>query len=118
MSSANIFDTNLETFEDDVIKASEKQPVLVDFWAQWCAPCLTIAPILEAVIPTYQGKIRLARLEVDEGENMKLAGSHRVKGFPTIMLFSHGRETARFSGARPVSGLHQFIQQHTQLEPQ
>ena len=107
----SIFDTELSSFEHDVIQASHDQPVLVDFWADWCGPCIAIAPILEKVIPTYNGRIQLARLEVDEGDNMKLAGHHKVRGFPTIMLFQDGKETARFSGSRPAQAIHHFIHQ-------
>lgn len=116
MRNTPIFDTDLDCFDEDVIAASAERPILVDFWAEWCAPCITIAPILDRVLPAYNGKIQLARLEVDEGENMKLAGHHRVRGFPTIMLFQQGKETARFSGARPAPAIHEFIRQHTQLE--
>lgn len=112
-----IFDTHLEQFQEQVLAASHHHPVLVDFWADWCAPCIMIAPVLERVIPQYQGKIQLARLEVDEGDNMKLAGQYKVRGFPTIMLFQNGEETARFSGAKPDSLVHDFIQQHTDLNP-
>ena len=114
-TASTIFDTNLETFEWDVINASQEIPLLVDFWADWCAPCIAIAPILEQVIPTYQGKLRLARLEVDAGENMKLAGQYQVRGFPTIILFQGGVETARFSGVRSASHVQDFINEHTQL---
>jgi putative thioredoxin len=117
MNNTLIFDTDLKRFEQDVIQASSQYPVLVDFWAEWCPPCLAIAPTLEKTIPQYDGRIRLARLEVDEGENMKLAGKHKVRGFPTIMLFQDGKETARFSGARPAQAIRHFIQEHTQLEP-
>jgi len=117
MNDSNIFDTSLGEFENDVIQASHLYPVLVDFWADWCSPCIVIAPVLKKVIPEYQGKIRLAKLEVDEGENMKLAGHHKVRGFPTIMLFQDGKETARFSGARPAPAIRHFIEQHTQLKP-
>ena len=117
MNQAAIFDTDLTTFNRDVIEASNNHPVLVDFWADWCAPCVAIAPVLEKLLPTYAGKIQLARLEVDEGENMKLAGQHKVRGFPTIMLFQNSKETARFSGMRPKLAIIQFIRQHTELEP-
>lgn len=117
MNGPVIFDTDLKNFDQDVIQASGQYPVLVDFWAEWCAPCIAIAPALEKTIPQYGGQIRLARLEVDEGENMKLAGKHKVRGFPTIMLFQNGKETARFSGARPAPAIHHFIQEHTQLQP-
>ena len=118
MNDSRIFDTGLDTFEADVLQASHRHPVLVDFWADWCSPCIVIAPVLEKVIPAYNDQLQLARLEVDEGDNMKLAGQHKVRGFPTIILFQLGRETARFSGARPASAIHQFIKQHSQLEPE
>ena len=111
----DIFDTSLNTFDQDVIQASHHRPMLVDFWAEWCAPCVVIAPALNQVIPAYKGQIGLAKLEVDAGENMKLAGHHKVRGFPTIMLFQHGNEIARFSGARPARAIHEFIQAHTEL---
>ena len=115
MNDSYIFDTSLETFKNDVIQASHQYPVLVDFWADWCSPCIVIAPVLKKVIPPYQGRIRLAKLEVDEGDNMKLAGHHKVRGFPTIMLFQDGKETARFSGSRPAPAIRHFIEQHTKI---
>lgn len=112
-----VFDTSLETFEQDVIQASDSLPVLVDFWADWCAPCITIEPILGKVVASYAGRILLARLEVDAGDNMKLAGRYQVRGFPTIILFWQGREADRFSGMRPAAEIQSFIEQHTQITP-
>ena len=109
-----IFDTSLETFAQDVLQASHKGPVLVDFWAEWCPPCVVVAPLLEQVIHERAGEITLAKLEVDEGENMKLAGRYQVRGFPTIILFQNGEEKGRFSGAKPVSHIEQFIDEHTE----
>lgn len=113
-----IHDTDLDQFKTDVIDASHKLPVLVDFWADWCTPCIAIAPVLKKVIPMYNNRIRLVKLEVDEGENMKLAGKYKVRGFPTIMLFMEGEEKARFSGAKPAQAIHHFILQNTRLEPE
>ncbi len=113
--SEYILDTDLESFDIDVIAASAEHPVLVDYWADWCGPCITIAPILEKVIPEYEGRITLVRLEVDEGDNMKLAGQYQVRGFPTLILYQNGEETARFSGAKPTGFIHDFIEKHTQL---
>ncbi len=113
MSNALIFDTSLETFEDDVIRASHQQPVLVDFWADWCPPCVVIAPVLTKVVNEREGEIRLAKLEVDEGDNMKIAGRYQVRGFPTIMLFVDGEEKARFSGARSESFIENFIDENS-----
>lgn len=106
---ADIFDIQLHDFETEVLAASHEHLVLVDFWAEWCSPCLVIAPVLQRVISGYSGAVRLAKLEVDEGENMKLAGRYRVRGFPTIILFKAGEEKARFSGAKPKHEIERFI---------
>lgn len=112
-----IFEIHYETFQKDVIEASHEKPILVDCWADWCAPCHAIAPILEKVIHTYAGAVTLAKLEVDEGENMKIAGHYAVRGFPTILLFKDGEELGRFSGAKPAHFIEDFIATHTQLTP-
>lgn len=110
-----IFETSLDTFEDDVLTASQERPVLVDFWAEWCPPCVVIAPLLEQVINDRDGEVILVKLEVDEGENMKLAGRYQVRGFPTIILFQNGEEKGRFSGAKPASQIEQFIDENAEL---
>jgi len=115
MSLNNIFNVSLDDFEENVIQASQSIPILVDFWADWCGPCIVIAPILEKIIVDYKGKIKLAKLEVDEDENMKLAGKYQVRGFPTIILFEKGLEIERFSSAQSYSYIDQFIQQYSQL---
>lgn len=109
---AHYIETHLESFEQDVLLASQHTPVLLDFWAEWCPPCLVIAPVLERVVSEYHSELRLAKLEVDEGENMKLAGRYKVRGFPTIMLIVKGHEVARFSGARPAHEIEAFLDQH------
>jgi thioredoxin len=111
----NVVDTSLKTFHRDVTEASRQRPILVDFWAEWCAPCLVLAPVLEQVCHDMQDRIGLAKLEVDDGENMKLAGHYRVRGFPTVMLVNHGEEIARFSGARSRTQIVEFLQMHLDL---
>ena len=111
--NSHIFDIDLEDFEQQVIEASHQTPVLVDFWADWCGPCIVIAPILGSVIEEYEGKVKLAKLEVDEGENMKLAGKYQVRGFPTIILFQNGEEKGRFSSAQSASYIREFIDSNT-----
>jgi thioredoxin 1 len=107
---SDVFNVQLEDFDERVLAASHRQIVLVDFWAEWCPPCLVIAPILERVVTDYAGQVALAKLEVDDGENMKLAGRYKVRGFPTIILFKHGEEKARFSSARPQAFIEEFIE--------
>ena len=114
MSDKLIFDTSLETFEQDVLQTSHNHAVLVDFWAEWCPPCVVVAPLLEQVVNERAGEIVLAKLEVDEGENMKLAGRYQVRGFPTIILFQNGEEKGRFSGAKPASHIEQFIDEYSE----
>lgn len=109
-----IFDVGIHDFEQKVIASSGDHPVLVDLWAEWCSPCLVIAPILKQFIAENEGEILLAKVEVDagDGENMKLAGHYRVRGFPTVILFADGEEKGRFSGAKPLSFIRQFVDQH------
>ena len=112
MSESLIFDVDLGQFEEKVIAASHDKPVLVDLWAEWCSPCLVIAPIMVKIIEEYDGALSLAKVEVDEEENMKLAGRYKVRGFPTILLISKGEEVARFSGAKPLSFIRKFVDEH------
>ena len=113
-TNEQIIAANVHNFEEKVIKASHQKPVLVDLWADWCAPCKVIAPILQQFIGEYEDEILLAKVEVDEGdgENMKLAGHYRVRGFPTVILFIDGEEKARFSGAKPLSFIRQFMDEN------
>lgn len=104
------FNVGLDDFDNKVLAASKQTAILVDFWAEWCPPCLVIAPILEQVVQEYNGEVRLAKLEVDDGENMKLAGRYQVRGFPTVILFKDGEALGQFSGARSQSDIEAFIE--------
>ncbi len=110
-----IVEVGLDDFESEVLQASSELPVIVDLWAEWCSPCLVIAPLLKQLVAECDGALKLAKIEVDEGENMKLAGQYKVRGFPTVILFSGGKEVARFSGARPLSFLREFIEANTDI---
>ena len=116
-SAALIFDTHFPQFEQDVVEASHAQPVLVDFWADWCPPCSALTPILERLIPSYGGRIRLAKIEVDADDNMKLAGRYAMRGFPTVLLFVNGEMVARFHSAKTESWVRSFIAEFTGMEP-
>jgi thioredoxin 1 len=112
MSEDLIFDVDLDDYDEKVLLASHEVPVLIDLWAEWCSPCLVIAPLLKQVIDEFAGEVRLAKIEVDEEENMKLAGRYQVRGFPTIILIRNGDEVARFSGAKPLNFIREFIEQN------
>lgn len=99
-------------FRAQVLDASLERPILVDFWADWCSPCHALAPHLDKVVEELGGAVRLAKVEVDEGENMRLAGHYRLRGFPTVLLFHAGEEIARFSGARPTHWLRDWLAEH------
>ena len=99
-------------FQQRVVEASHQEAILVDFWADWCAPCHALAPHLERVIDEYQGRVLLAKVEVDEGDNMKLAGHYRLRGFPTVLLFQRGEERGRFSGSRSTPQVRDWLLEH------
>ena len=113
--SDSIFVADLYNFDELVIKASHDKPILVDLWAEWCSPCLMIAPVLEKVSKEFGGDIAIAKVEEDDGENMKLAGHYKVRGFPTIIMFQKGEEVGRFSGAKPLQFIRHFIEEHADL---
>jgi len=105
----NIFISDLDNFQSLVIEASHHKAILVDLWAEWCSPCRVIAPVLEKIATEYKNTLAIAKIEVDEDENMKLAGRYQVRGFPTLILFINGEESGRFSGAKPLSFIRSFI---------
>jgi len=105
-------DAHLADFQTSVIEASRQQPVLVDFWADWCSPCHALTPQLNRALHALDGSLKLVKVEVDEGENMKLAGHYRLRGFPTLILFVQGEEVARVSGAHPAHWLEHWLTEH------
>jgi len=109
---ALIFNTSYEQFDETVIAASRNTPVLVDFWADWCPPCLMLTPILERVVHGYGGKFLLAKVEVDDGHNMKLAGQYGMRGFPTVLLFVDGEVKGRWHSAKPEHWVRDFLSEH------
>jgi len=94
-----------DTFEDEVLKAD--QPVLVDYWADWCGPCKMIAPILDEIAEEYAGKLKVAKLNIDENPNTP--PKFGIRGIPTLMLFKNGNVEATKVGAVSKSQLTAFI---------
>jgi len=101
-----IVSTTDANFETDVLKSS--LPVLVDYWAEWCGPCKMIAPILDEIATSYQGKLRIAKVNVDE--NAQLTQKYGIRSIPTLMLFKDGNVQAQKIGALSKSQLAAFIE--------
>lgn len=104
MSSDIVYVTD-DSFEEDVLKS--EIPVLVDYWAEWCGPCKMIAPILEEIVGEYTGKLKIAKLNIDE--NSATPPKFGIRGIPTLMIFKDGDVEATKVGALSKSQLTAFI---------
>ncbi len=96
-----------DSFDALVVARSHDIPVLVDISADWCAPCKVLAPLLHKMVAVYDGKFILGMVDADE--NMRIAGRHKVRGFPTVVAYSRGVEVARFHSAQTEGFLREFI---------
>lgn len=98
------------TFQKEVIEASKKMPVVVDFWAPWCGPCLMIGPILERVEKDYKGKVKVVKLNVDD--NQEMAQQHEIMSIPAVKLFKNGEVADEFVGVQPEHTIRGWIDSH------
>src|SRR5690606_2691479 len=102
-----VMDTTSARFAQDVLEASRSALVIVDFWAPWCGPCKQLTPVLEKVVRSYGGKVRLVKVNADE--NSALVAQLRIQSLPTIYAFRDGRPLDGFMGAQPESAIRAFI---------
>ena len=96
--SKNVMELSDDNFEEEVLK--ESKPVLVDFWAVWCAPCRMIAPVIEEIAETYGAKIKVGKVNVDD--NYKIPNQYGIRSIPTVMLFKDGKVAEQVIGANPA----------------
>lgn len=97
------------SFENDVMKSDT--PVLVDFWAEWCGPCRSLAPKLEEIAAEMTGKVKILKMNVDE--NPKTPGSFGIRGIPALLLFKNGQQVGELVGNQPKDNITEFIKSHT-----
>lgn len=110
---AKPFEVKDDTFQTEVLQS--EQPVLVDFWADWCGPCRMIAPSVTAMAEEYDGILRVAKMDVDE--NPATPGRYGIIGIPTLMLFKEGQVVERITGALPKDRIVAQVLPHLDVEP-
>ncbi len=97
-------------FQAEVIDASKNQPVLVDFWAEWCRPCHMLAPTVAEIAQDYSGKLKVVKLNVDE--NINTPGRYNIRGIPTLLIFKGGQVAHQIVGAVPKEQITKALERH------
>ncbi|NWC07792.1 thioredoxin [Pseudomonas agarici] len=108
-----IFDATALNFDQAVIQNSFHKPVLVDFWAQWCAPCKALMPMLQQVAESYQGELLLAKVDCDAEQD--IVARFGIRSLPTVLLFKDGQPVDGFAGAQPESAVRAMLEPHVQM---
>jgi thioredoxin len=109
-----MIDVTTETFERDVIERSRELPVVVDFWAAWCAPCRMLGPAIEAEVEKRAGRVELAKLDVDA--EPVIAGRYGIQSIPTVAVFRDGEVATGFVGAYPAATIGRFLDEQVLAE--
>jgi putative thioredoxin len=112
--SPYVFPVTAAEFQAKVIEASFQTPVLVDFWAEWCAPCRTLMPLLAKITESYEGKLHLAKVNTDEEQ--ELSTHFGIRSLPTVMLVINGQPVDQFMGAQTESQIREFMKKHIRSE--
>ena len=110
-ANAVVKDTTTQTFVKDVIEESKRQPVLVDFWAEWCGPCKQLAPVLEKAVRAAKGKVKLVKMNIDK--HPSIPGQLGIQSIPAVFAFANGQPVDGFLGALPESQVNAFIERVT-----
>lgn len=97
-------------FQDEVLTASNSQPVMVDFWAEWCRPCHMLAPTVAEIAQDYAGKLKVMKLNVDEAMNS--ASRYNIRGIPTLLVFKNGQVVEQIVGALPKDQITKALDRH------
>jgi thioredoxin 1 len=106
----NVSSVTDNSFQTEVIDASQAQPVMVDFWAEWCRPCHMLAPAVAEIAAEYAGRLKVVKLNVDE--NMNAAGRFNIRGIPTLLIFKGGQVADQIVGAVPKEQISKIVSQH------
>jgi putative thioredoxin len=110
-----IFDASTADFDQSVIENSFHKPVLVDFWAEWCAPCKALMPMLQQIAESYQGELLLAKVNCDIEQD--IIARFGIRSLPTVVLFKDGQPVDGFAGAQPESAVRAMLEPHVQMPP-
>ena len=112
-NSPYVFEATIDNFQQDVMEASSRTPVLIDVWAEWCAPCKQLMPLLEKLADEYRGGFRLAKVNADEQQ--QLTGSLGVRSLPTVILVKDGQAVDGFNGALQESEIRKILDKHIEI---
>ena len=110
-----IFDVTSANFDQAVIQNSFEKPVLVDFWAEWCAPCKALMPMLAQIAQSYQGELLLAKVDCEAEQD--IVARFGIQSLPTVVLFKDGQPVDGFAGAQPESAVRALLEPHVKMPP-